>query len=76
MLSIARPSDESNLIFFMNLRKEGFIPKTGHSMFNLTSPLKEKLVLFMFRESERICKKTHRGPFSYDLVPKDRKSIK
>ena len=48
----------------------------GLSMFNLTSPLKENSVLFMFREFERIRKKNQKGPFSYDLVSKARKSIK
>ena len=31
--------DKSSLICFTNLREEGFVPKTGFSMFNLTSPL-------------------------------------
>ena len=62
--------DKSILILFTNLRKEGFVPKMGLSMFNLTSPMKEKSVSFMFRESERPRKKTPKGPFSYDLVPK------
>ena len=44
-------------------------------MFNLTSPLKANSVSFIFRESERTRKKTPKGPFSYDLVPKARKSI-
>ena len=60
----------------MNLRKEGFVPKEGLSMFNLMSPMKEKSVSFMFREFEQLWKKTPKGPFSYDLVPKARKSIK
>ena len=34
------------------LAKEGFVPQTGLSMFNLTSPLKENSISFMFRESE------------------------
>ena len=68
--------DKSRLICFTNLREEGFIPKTGLSMFNLTSPLKENSVSFMFRESEWIRKKTPWGPFSYDLVSKAQKSIK
>ena len=51
-------------------------PKKGLSMFNLMSPMKENLVSFMFRESERPWKKTPKGPFSYDLVPKAPKSIK
>ena len=60
--------DKSKLICFTNLREEGFIPqKRGLSMFNLTSPLKENSILFMFRESERPRKKTPKGPFSYDL---------
>ena len=56
-------------------------PKMGLSMFNLTIPMKENSVSFMFREfensvsfmireSERLWKKTPKGPFSYDLVPK------
>ena len=45
-------------------------------MFNLMSPMKENSVSFMFRESERPWKKTPKGPFSYDLVPKAQKSIK
>ena len=45
-------------------------------MFNLTGPMKENSVSFMFREFERRQKKTPKGPFSYDLVPKARKSIK
>ena len=55
--------DKSRFICFMNLREEGFIPKTGLSMFNLTSPMKENSVSFMFRESERIWKKTPKGSF-------------
>ena len=55
--------DNSNLICFTNLREEGFVPKMGLSMFNLTSPLKENSVSFMFRESERIRKKTPKGSF-------------
>ena len=39
-------------------------------MFNLTSPMKENSVSFMFRESKRPQKKTPKGPFSYDLFPK------
>ena len=53
--------DKSSLICFLNLREEGFVPKTGLLMFNLTSPLKENLVSFMFRESERIRKKDPKG---------------
>ena len=68
--------DKSSLICFTNLREEGFIPKIGLSMFNLTSPLKENSVSFIFRESERIWKKTPWGPFSYDLVSKAQKSVK
>ena len=49
---------------------------TGLSMFSLTSPMKENLVSFMFRESERPQKKTPKGPFLYELVPKARKSVK
>ena len=60
--------DKSRLIYFTNLREEGFVPKMGLSMFNLTSPMKENLVSFMFRESKRLRKKTPKGPFSYDLV--------
>ena len=60
----------------MNLREEGFDPKTGLSMFNLTIPLKENLVSFMFIESKRIQKKTPSGSFLYDLVSKAQKSIK
>ena len=60
----------------MNLREEGFVPKTGLSMFDLTSPLKENSVLFMFKESEWLRKKNPKGPFLYDLVPKAQKSIK
>ena len=56
--------DKSRLICFTNLREEGFVPKTGLSMFNLMSPLKENSVSFMFRESEQIWKKTPKGPFS------------
>ena len=62
--------DKSNLICFTNLREEGFIPKMGLLMFNLTSPLKENLVSFMFRDSKKIQKKTPEGSFLYDLVPK------
>ena len=61
---------------FTNLREEGFIPKMGISMFNLMSALKEKLVSFMFRESELIQKENPKGPFSYDLVSRARKSVK
>ena len=68
--------DKSRLINFMNLREEGFLPKTGLLMFNLTSTMKENSVSFMFRESEWPWKKTPKGPFSYDLVPKARNSIK
>ena len=53
--------EKSKLICFMNLREEGFIPKMGLSMFNLMSPLKENSVSFMFREFERIWKKTRKG---------------
>ena len=67
--------DKYILICFTNLREEGFVPGTGLSMFNLMSPMKEKLVSFMFRESEQIRKKTPKGPFLYDLVPKARKSV-
>ena len=45
-------------------------------MFNLMSPMKENSVFFMFREFERPWKKTPKGPFSYDLVVKARKSVK
>ena len=45
-------------------------------MFNLTSPMKENSVLFMFRESKQPWKKTPKGHFQYDLVPKAQKSIK
>ena len=45
-------------------------------MFNLTSPMKENSVSFMFKDFEQPQKKTPKGPFSYDLVPKARKSIK
>ena len=45
-------------------------------MFNLMSPMKENSVSFMFRDSEQPQKKTRKGPFSYDLVPKARKSVK
>ena len=62
--------DKSNLICFTNLREEGFVPKMGLLMFNLTSPMKENSVLFMFRESERRQKKNPKGHFSYDLVSK------
>ena len=55
--------DKSRLIFFTNLKEEGFVLKAGLSMFNLTSPLKEKSVSFMFRESERIQKNTPNGSF-------------
>ena len=68
--------DKSILIHFMKLRKEGFVPKKGLSVFSLTSPMKENLVSFMFRESERLRKKNPKGPFSYDLVSKAQKSIK
>ena len=68
--------DKSRIICFSNLKEEGFVPKIGLSMFNLTSPLKENSVSFMFRESKRIQKETPKGPFSYDLVSKARKSIK
>ena len=47
----------------MNLREEGFIPKTGLSMFNLKSPMKENFVSFMFKVSERVWKKTPEGSF-------------
>ena len=57
----------------MNLREEGFDPKPGLSMFNLTSPLKENSVSFMFRESKQIRNKTPKGPFLYDLVSKAKK---
>ena len=67
---------KSSLICFMNLREEGFIPKTGLPMFNLTIPLKENLVSFMFREFEWIQKKTPKCPFSYGLVSKAWKSLK
>ena len=55
--------DKSRLICFTNLREEGFVPKMGLSMFNLTSPLKENSVSFMFRESERVLKKNPWGSF-------------
>ena len=42
----------------------------GLSMFCLMSPMKFKLVSFMFRESKRKWNKTPKGPFSYDLVPR------
>ena len=44
--------DKSRIICFTNLREEGFVPKKGLSMFNLTSPLKENSASFLFRESE------------------------
>ena len=68
--------DNSSLICFTNLREEGFIPKMGLSMFNLTSPMKENSVSFMFREYERLWKKTPKGPFLYDLIHKAQKSVK
>ena len=46
--------------------------KEGLLVFNLTSPLKFNSVSFMFRESERKRKKTPKGHFSYDLVPRAR----
>ena len=50
--------------------------KEGLSMFNLMSPMKVNSVSFMFRESEWPRKKTPKGPFSYDLVPKAWKKYK
>ena len=68
--------DKSILINFYEPKKGGVhSQKKGLSMFSLTSPMKEKSVSFMFRESERLWKKTPKGPFSYDLVPKAQKSI-
>ena len=61
---------------FYKSKRRGLFPKMGLSMFNLMSPMKENVVLFMFRESERPHKNTPKGLFSYDLVPKARKSIK
>ena len=55
--------DKSRIICFTNLSEEGFVPKTGLSMFNLTSPLKENSISFMIRESEQIRKKTPQGSF-------------
>ena len=51
MLDIAHPSDESNLICFMNQRKEGFIPKKGPSSFDFTSLMKVNLFVVSFLES-------------------------
>ena len=69
-------SDESILTCFTNLRKEGFTPRKGLSSFDIMSPMKVNLVSFMFRESKQRQKKTPKGPFSYDLVSRARKSIK
>ena len=55
--------DKSRLICFTNLREERFLHKTGLSMFNLTSLMKENLVSFMFIEFERPHKKTPKGSF-------------
>ena len=55
--------DKSRLIYFTNLREEGFDPKTGLSMFNLMSLSKENSVSIMFREFERLRKKTPKGSF-------------
>ena len=51
MLNIARPSDESNLICFMNLRKDGFILRKGPSSFDFRSPMKEKSFVISCLES-------------------------
>ena len=57
-------------MFYEPVRGGIHSPKKGLSMFNLMIPMKENSVLFMFRESERPRKKTPKGPFSYELVPK------
>ena len=55
---------ESILIRFMNLRKEGFIPRKGPSSFDFMSSMKGELSHhFMFRESE-MTKETPRWIFS------------
>ena len=69
-------TDESILINFMNLGKEGFIPGKGPSSFDFMSPMKVNLVSFMFREFERRHKETPKRSFFVNLVPKARKSIK
>ena len=76
MLSIAHPKTNPNSYVLRTWERRGSFPKMGLSMFNLTSPMKVNSVLFIFRESEWPRKKTPKGPFSYDLVPKARKSIK
>ena len=43
--------------------RRGSFPKKGLSMFNLTIPMKENSVSFMFRESEWLRKKTPKGFF-------------
>ena len=50
-------SDESILICFTNLRKEGFVPRKGPSSFDFMSPMKVNSFFFMFRKSE-VTKKT------------------
>ena len=51
MLNIAHPLDESNIIFFMNLRKEGFIPRKGPSSFDFMSLMKENSFVVSHLES-------------------------
>ena len=55
--------DKSRLICFTNQREEGFVLKTGLSMFNITSPTKENSVSFMFTESKQAWEKTPKGSF-------------
>ena len=54
---------QSILICFKNLWKEWFIPSKGLSLFYFMSPMKVNSISFMFRESERIQKKTPWGSF-------------
>ena len=46
MLHIDRPLDESDLTYFVNLRKEGFVPKNDVLMCNFTSIKKENSMIF------------------------------
>ena len=58
------PSDKSNLICFMNLRKDGFIPKIGSFIVLFYESDESKLIChFMFREYE-MTKKSQEWNFS------------
>ena len=62
--SLAHPKISPFPYISQTWERRGSFPKKGLLVFSLTSPMKEKSVLFMFRESEQRRKKTPKGHFS------------